>query len=301
MKSEIGIIIVTYGINHNTAGLEKILRVSSTYKKSHILIVNNGPENKFLRNLVSKNESFKIINLNKNLGIAGAQNTGIRYLFNSCDAFIFFDQDSTPCDNFVEKLLEDVDLNGLSIFGPIHQDDQSKDFLPLVNIRKIGFKKSTIAKFSNNLEIHKSDIIISSGMMVTKSVFQKIGMMKDSFFIDGVDTEFCLRARSNNIPVRVKSNVIMKHRIGKRSTKFLCFNIYHHSKERVFYQLRNTILYLKFSYIPKTFAFSEIAKVISNRFIFLIKIRFKFSYLQSFVCGITKGIIGLFQRKYYDT
>ena len=303
MKSKIGIIIVTYKPSDKTiVNLDDMLNNFSYNSNTKTVIINNGLRNASVNSFKDKYQNTEILNLEKNLGIAKAQNIGIGYLKDSCDAFLFFDQDSKPQKDFVNLILDDVDINMPVILGPIHKDSESQNILPVINISKRGFASSLILRPSIHKKIKKIDIIISSGMLVTKPVFNKIGMMKSSFFIDGVDTEFCLRARANKIPIYVRQDISLIHRIGDKTIKFFDIEIYSHSSDRVFYQIRNTILYLKFSYIPKLFALIEICKVITNRLILLIKLGFKISYLKSFICGFIKGIIGLFnKRKYHDT
>lgn len=38
--------------------------------------------------------------------------------------------------------------------------------------------------------------LITSGMLIPLSLFGKIGMFREDYFIDSVDHEFCLRARA---------------------------------------------------------------------------------------------------------
>jgi rhamnosyltransferase len=302
MKSKIGIIVVTYKPSDKTiVNLDDMLNNFSYNSNTKTVIINNGFSDASVNSFKDKYQNTEILNLEKNLGIGKAQNIGIDYLKDSCEAFLFFDQDSKPQKDFVDLIMVDVDLNKPFIFGPIHQDNESQNFLPVINISKRGLANASILEPTLKKKIKKVDIIISSGMLVSKSVFNAIGMMKASFFIDGVDTEFCLRARANQIPIYVRQDITLVHRIGDGALNFLGIEVYNHSNDRIFYQIRNTILYLKFSHIPKMFATIEIFKVVTNRIILLFKLRFKYAYIKSFICGVIQGIIGLFlKRKYYN-
>jgi rhamnosyltransferase len=55
---------------------------------------------------------------------------------------------------------------------------------------------------------------ITSGSLVSLNAFRAIGGLRDDFFIDCVDHEFCLRARAHGYRVMITSRPVMEHPIG---------------------------------------------------------------------------------------
>jgi len=59
------------------------------------------------------------------------------------------------------------------------------------------------------------DFLLSSGSLVPLDVIDKVGGMEEELFIDQVDTEWCLRARSMGYRVFGAFGAILEHRLGE--------------------------------------------------------------------------------------
>ena len=129
-------------------------------------------------------------------------------------------------------------------------------------------------------------------MFVNSKIFKDVGLMKDGFFIDYVDTEWCLRCKSKGISIFVIPDAIMNHKIGSNSIKLLNKIVILHDDTRYFYQLRNSFLLLRYNYIPKLYAFIEIFKTLIR--IIYISIYFKKT---SIFKGIFLSLISSFHFK----
>ena len=75
-------------------------------------------------------------------------------------------------------------------------------------------------------------------------------MFDEGLFIDSVDSEWCLRCRSKQIPIHVVPAAVMRHRVGNRSIRLGRFTILQHNPTRCYYQLRNCFHMMRRKHVP---------------------------------------------------
>ncbi|MDC4350610.1 glycosyltransferase family 2 protein, partial [Acinetobacter baumannii] len=200
-------------------------------------------------------DNLEIVKLSANYGIAHAQNVGIeKAIKNNANYILFFDQDSSIESNFVQDLYEDyntISEKGISIaaIGPRFIDERYNFYYPGLKLNKIGL----IDKFdvSHIKAPCEASVLISSGTLVSIDALKEIGPMREEFFIDFVDTEWCFRALSKGYKIYISKKAFMKHSIGDDVVRIFNFNIPVHSAFRRYYRVRNLFFMWKMSYIPK--------------------------------------------------
>ncbi|MGB5119023.1 MAG: glycosyltransferase family 2 protein [Providencia rettgeri] len=238
----------------------------------------------------------KIINLDKNYGIARAQNVGIQYVLEqNAEAVIFFDQDSSINDDqFIAQLYEPIVNNRTKISAPVFIDHARGFTYPIVEITKKGGRIKHYP--SENTAEFRVNNVISSGTMVDADALKKIGTMTESLFIDYVDTEWCLRAYSKGFDILIVPTARMIHSIGDKTLKLGTFYIPKHSPFRRYYRIRNSFYLLRLSYIPKFMAIREIAFSVIHQIILIMFSRGEqWSYLSSLWRGLKDGVLGRFK------
>jgi rhamnosyltransferase len=241
-------------------------------------------------------DSAILISLNKNTGIAHAQNIGIsRAIFEGADIVVFFDQDSTIPNGFLKRLLSPISVGNPDIVAPLYLDDSSNTFLPSLRVSCFGI--STEIHHNDAQFPYCVDIVISSGTAATKEVFVIAGLLDEDFFIDFVDTEWCLRCRSKGIPVRVVPQAVMRHRIGSSAVKVGPLTIMVHSPSRCYYQIRNGFNLFRKSHVPRFFAAMQLISVILNRILLLFYVDNRMAYLKAYACGFRDGLLGVVGSK----
>lgn len=184
-----------------------------------------------------------------NLGIAAALNQGMEWVIQRGYKWaLLLDQDTQIGERTV-NLLSDIERG--------HPNREtlavvSANFVDPVTAAVV-FKppaRTTGAWFSRVSSI-------SSGSLLSISAYQRIGPFRDDFFIDHVDTEFCLRARKYGLKVIVSTAPLMIHSIGTGSvhtflgTKTRTSN---HPPVRRYYIFRNCTVLAK-EYWTSEFAF----------------------------------------------
>lgn len=114
--------------------------------------------------------------------------------------------------------------------------------------------------------------IIASGMLISQQAFEKVGEKESALFIDGVDHEWCWRAKRLGLKVYQSQLVSMPHRQGDDRMKVLGITFKQGAPVRLYYQLRNVLILSRRRYVPIYWKcrhlFAIPLRYIVNRFVF---------------------------------
>lgn len=91
----------------------------------------------------------------------------------------------------------------------------------------------------------QSDWLISSGSLIRCSVLREVGLMREELFIDLVDTEWGLRARSKGFVSFLVPAVTMLHSIGDATAELFGRKLMLHNDIRACYMMRNNAFLLR--------------------------------------------------------
>lgn len=271
-----------------------------------IQVIDNGSSNQDqVIDVCSKFSTISFLGLNKNLGIAKAQNISIEKAIAEKYHYItFFDQDSELPASYIRnqfnalKEISQIDKN-IAAISPIFIDKNTRFVYPIIRIKKLSVAKIFINLESvKNKNFYLASLLISSGMMVDVRAFKKIGGMNEKFFIDHVDTEWCFRAQNNGYRLYVNSCITMEHSVGDRTIKFLGFNLPGHHPIRGYYASRNLFNLIFRNNNPFIWKVKELFSSLIKTIIYVFSgddksIRIKFYYF-----GILDGIMGKFDRNF---
>ena len=277
----VGLVIILY--HPDTSHLSKILTATSEAGYEMVL-VDNSPEP--LSMPVS--ESVDYLHYPSNIGIAAAHNAGIQWLIaKGCSHVVLFDQDSEINATILSELAEGfkraTDLLGnVAAVGPqIVCEFENKPVNP-----KIQRTRDIDEAFSSVKQI------IASGMLLSADSFRHIGGKEEGLFIDGVDHEWCWRARHHGYEIVKLRNVKMLHRQGDGRHRILGVTFKRGAPIRLYYQARNILLLSRRRYVPLYWKLRNIPALpirwLVNRWIFENgKHRGRF-----FLKGLSDGIKG---------
>lgn len=232
-----------------------------------------------------KGEKVDIIQNEDNLGLAKAQNQGIKLAReNGADYVILFDQDSVPTLDFVTGVMkcyeEQSKLYKVGLVGPA-----IRNLLRSCNENELGvILKGMFIKripIENTTEV---SYCIASGSLIPMSVFEDVGGMEEKLFIDGLDLEWCLRARSKGYKIYQTSNTYLEHCLGDGTSR----RIKSHSPIREYYIMRNAIWMIKQDYIPMGYRLRKLC--LSTGRLMLSIFAFNVKYIKSDLKGIKDGL-----------
>lgn len=235
---------------------------------------------------------FQLITLGHNTGIAHAQNVGIATaMAGGADVIVFIDQDSRIEPGFLKTLVSELNIGVPDIVSPLYFDASSSAELPSTRVNRYGLPRAVHRGDSS--APYPVDIVISSGTAATKEAFLVAGTLDEDLFIDFVDTEWCLRCRSKQIPIRTVPSAVMHQRIGSKSINFGIATVLVHSPARCYYQIRNCFHLFRKHHIPKLFALRETISVFFNRTLLLLVVGDKLAYTKIFLCALWDGMRGV--------
>jgi rhamnosyltransferase len=175
---------------------------------ANVAVVDNGSSEscvKQIRELADQGDVHLILN-QTNEGIARALNQGVEWAMDQgCNWVLTLDQDTCITGDFLQRLtsayFEFPDRERLAVIGSNYVDP----------VRKTEFVSSNGQSQSSWKEVKT---VITSGSLVSLSVFRTIGQFREELFIDCVDFEYCLRARDRGFRVILVPQATMSHPIG---------------------------------------------------------------------------------------
>jgi len=229
-------IVITY---HPDAALpDRLDRIHP--QVNGIVIVDNGStdvERQMLRDAAST-RSLEVIFNGQNLGVARALNIGIqRAAALGYSSVLLLDQDSCVAEDMVETLMvargSFPDNERLAVVGSgFNEVNRGPDM-------------GTAAMGDEWVEVKST---ITSGSWLPLAAYSAIGPFREEFFIDHVDTEYCLRARANGYRVIKTRKELMSHAIGSPTQHALPWGkkwTTNHSADRRYYFARNDTVMLR--------------------------------------------------------
>jgi rhamnosyltransferase len=185
----------------------------------------------------------ELLPLGKNMGVAAALNAGIERAAQRGFAYaLLLDQDTIPHHDMAERLLATWQSASLQ-FQP------EGGHVAMVGTNPLRFKGSKGGSPpGTNQDWSLSKTLITSGCLISITVFRSIGPFLETLFIDLVDTEYCLRAGSRGFQIVAVGRPVMDHKIGTPSAHWLGWRTAHtsnHPPVRRYYMSRNLILLLR--------------------------------------------------------
>lgn len=266
---------------------------------SKVLIIDNTPNGSSVfknHRLLYGRNNVELITLNENVGIAKAQNIGIkRALENRADFVLVSDQDTFYPDNYIVKMLEaysKIANNGkvaaiVPDFAELNRGGERQGFVLFDNF----FSKRIYPKSG----CHEITQAIASGEIIPSEMFNYVGFMDEELFIDWVDFEWCWRARAKGYKIVGCADVVIEHFLGDVVKKVGLKSYPIRSPIRDYYIIRNAIhLALRSEYITFGMRVNILVKSIRYMIGFTIlgKPHWKhFIYsLKGFYHGITRKV-----------
>ena len=239
----------------------------------------------------------EFVNLKNNYGLAYAQNIGLKHALKHHFEFaLLLDQDSLPQTGFVERALqafENSDPQGAAVaaVAPRFFDAQTGYLYPFV---RFGTFSVVVFEPSNALE--DISLMISSGSMLRVSVLEKIGLMNELFFIDHVDTEWCLRATYRGYRLVGVADNMMRHSVGDSTIHIYGRYLPVHSPARRYFATRNLYYLIFHERASLPWKFKEFVSSFVKLVISMIVKEDRTSHIRSFFLGALDGLTSNFSR-----
>ena len=241
-------VVITF--NPDPALLDRLDVIKRQVEK--VIVIDNRSSEEARRILrdASQDGHIEVLTNTENEGVAAALNQGIRKARDEGFGWVLtLDQDSEPAQGMVQELW--------AAYGTLANPERIAIIAPQVIDAEIGrrapFLRKRFGPFyrrdrCDNSTLEDVTAVITSGALVRLSVIEAIGGFREDFFIDYVDTEFCLRALSHGYRIVVACRAELKHRLGdRRKLRLGLFSLYptFHSPVRWYSMSRNRVPMLR--------------------------------------------------------
>lgn len=220
-----------------------------------------------------------------NLGIAAALNQGAELAMQKgFEWIVTLDQDTLLSPDLLATLLD------------VYQQSGGGNVMVGSNYRDAHRKRDFIQCKNNEANFRERKTLITSGTLLSLSLFKAIGPFREDYFIDSVDHEFCLRARTHGCRILISCRPVMSHSIGAhvenagRLRQFLSFN---HSPVRKYFIARNTIATVKSYFLQEPmWCMRQVWRLLSDFASILLFESEKLKKATAFMVGVAHGFTG---------
>lgn len=255
---DVSAVLITYNPD-----LEILCTVIDAISKqvSKIFIVDNASLNfsekwpeEFKSQIPAK---LHLLHQKENLGIAAAQNIGIEQAMKLGADFVWLlDQDSIPSSSMVAELLAVItsvqskhETIPVAAVGPAIIDRHTgKNYYFMTERKGRPYKWTPTKVIQEFPPSHEVTVLVASGTLISIEAIKHIGVMRSNYFINHVDTEWCLRAKAMGYKLLGVPTSKLEHRFGDTTKRVWIFGfkeVICHSPLRNYYDIRNTLLMLR--------------------------------------------------------
>ena len=300
MRTEVVAITITYNPQPEVLGRQ----LRALEDQCSVVLIDNGSDANTLEQLKALAEQFNhcsLVCLDKNMGIAYAQNQGVLHVREStpdCAFILTLDHDSVPSAGMVDSLYESamsIKQSGVQFgaIGPVLFDPRSGHLHKLHRIEGIMWKKIVPLEKGPPVVV---DSLNSSGSLIDIEAFQTVGLFNAEMFIDMVEAEWCFRARAAGYRFYVHQSVVLEHSMGDDVVEIggpFPIKMPYRAPLRHFYIFRNTVFLQRQSYVPRVWKFWNIVKLLFTYAYFGVFSRDAKSQRKEMWNGLMAGIKGL--------
>ena len=284
-------IIVTYNPD-----ITALLELSSQLKKeSDFIIVDNGTQgiSSIVESITVYEKCRAVICLEKNEGLARALNIGITWAQEQNYDFVFlFDQDSSLCDLYVQRMIDaffdasEKTVSNIAAIGPRIINPQTMRQTSFKLFSKFIFRSDR--KLTGSSSHYIADFLITSGTLLYLDALASIGTMKESYFIDNIDLEWCFRAKSKGYELIGTDEAVLYHAIGERSSNPLVRAgiMAQHNPQRSYFSSRNRVHLYSVDYSPAGWKCRDVCRFILKATWLLITSKERKDYYRNILSGI---------------
>jgi rhamnosyltransferase len=265
---------------------------------SYIIVVDNAsPAGRFaIIERAQRKHELRVIRLNENRGLGAAHNLGIsRARELGASHALFLDQDSFPHADMVSALLSAEQTllacgTKVGAVGPVFFDPRLSKAWPFFRISNLGVRPRWC-----RAQAHvECDLLITSGTLARMEVLGEVGGLKESYFIEHIDTEWSLRLRDRGYALFGVCAARMEHHLGDSAFRlpFTTRVIQVYQPYRLYYTFRNAMLLWREPYAPVPWKLNEVKRLAIRLLLFSLCVPPRWRRARYMFLGLWHGLLG---------
>lgn len=283
-------VVVTY---HPDPVLLSRLLAALSPQVTRIVVVDNGSGNRdALAAVCNCVATVDLVLLDDNTGIARAQNVGLLHgLAAGASQVVLFDQDSLPEVDLVPRLqsaLATLTARGARV-GAVGANYAGGRHTPFRRVRGPFIRQCACESAE---QMPRVDFLIASGCLIPAEVLRVVGTMKEELFIDYVDIEWSLRARTAGYVLHGVCSARMQHRPGDSHLSIAGRPVSLHAPLRRYYMFRNALWLYRQGWVPWRWKLADSINLVARFFLYVVAGPTRWQQLQSMLSGLADGLGG---------
>lgn len=271
---------------------------NQTQRVFEIIIVDNASTDETSKNILKYFPKVKLVRLQKNSGVTGGRNAGIKAAFKNTDYLFFFDHDMVADFKMIDELLKVIELSeDIGIVTPKIYYWGDKQSLRDKSLKKRIWSAGTGINLWTGQVLFRGGIdqgqydqvaevqVAPAAILIKRGVLKQIKEFDDRYFAVYEDTDFCFRVKKAGFKTFYSPQAIAYHKIpldSKKESDRLLTRSYWIGRNRVIFMRdfgRSFTIFLLF--IP-----------IFTLYYFLLSLRYsKIKYFLDFLKGTIRGLL----------
>ena len=170
-----------------------------------------------------------LIQTGENLGFAGGNNVGIRYVIakDEIEYVWLLNNDTAILNNTLKKLIKAMDTNlqfrvatpRIYYYYDINRIWNSGGRLTITGSRCYFDSNRVLQAPETNTSINKITFITGCALLIHRNILEKCGFLSEDFFIGEEDYEFSLRMKKYRVKMACIKNAYIYHKTSRSSQK----------------------------------------------------------------------------------
>jgi len=230
-SQQIAAVFVTF--NPDSHFSQNVKALASQVAAAVIIDNNSAPEQfEFVKS--AKTNNVEIIRNKENEGIAKALNQGAAWALQKKYSWVLLmDQDSLAEDDMLIQMIK--------AYEEALQENNAAALIGVNFVYTINGKAAFTLEHKGK-SFFKTVGVQTSGSLLSLNMYESTGPFREDFFIDYVDTEYCLRLKNKGHHAIIACKALMRHGLGTKGASTLTAN---YSPLRRYYRMRNELVTMR--------------------------------------------------------
>ncbi len=239
----VSIIVLSYNGREDTLACLRSLE-HLTYRNVSVIVVDNDSTDGASAAIRSAHPNMTLIETGANLGFTGGNNVGIRYaLENGADYVMLLNNDTIVAPDMLESLVATLEQNPtVGVAGPMIYYHDAPEVIWSAG-GSIDWKHGTTTMIGVNEEDKSQfgtqprpvDFVTGCALLARRSVWERVGLLDDKFFMYYEETEWCVRVTRAGYKIMHVPTSMLWHKISTEERV---------SPRTFYYLTRNRLLFL---------------------------------------------------------
>ena len=245
LQPSVAVIVLNYNSREDTLACLRSLEHLS-YGRAYPIVIDNASSDGTAGAVRSQYPKVTLIENDDNLGFTGGNNVGIRYaLDQGVDYIMLLNNDTIAAPDLLDLLVEAFKADPcIGVVGPTIYYHDEPDVIwsaggsidwkhGLTSMTAIG----TEDKGQLGTAPREVQFVTGCALLASREVWQKVGLLDDSFFMYYEETEWCVRAARAGYKIVHVPAAMLWHKISLKARES--------SPHTYYYMTRNRLLFLR--------------------------------------------------------